>query len=318
MFVQGIPDGLSNMQRFERKREIVCCWLAEFGFSSLDVLSGILGQKSKDNALFFRRLFESGIIIRFKNISFQKKDLVRLGGAGWGFYCDSHEKKSALRSDFFVKHQRLLHDIAVQKCLVRMLHDTNEVHIKYDRDHEIFKGLNPDALLFLNTKDGRNDFAVAFEYELNKKDHRRIYEMFERYRKKLCDDLFKKVIFCFNTKADAALYRRLFDEEVWPTWSRKNNKEGKEYWSKDRRGRRVENDNFIRKCFIFECVPASSLPAIVKLKKSADRNLNSHIINFYDKSCVQNNEGIEEQDDEGIEEQDEEGIEEQDDDDTIC
>lgn len=247
MFTRGIPDGLSSMQRFYWKRDLVIDWMVTFRFSSIDILSALTGMKPKDNAYFFKRLIETGVLVRFKNESHSKKDLVRLGRTGWALHCDGELPPTNIRSDVFEKHQQIAHDLGVQRLMLRLYPKCSEIHGSYDRDHEDFKDAKPDALAFTRNSDGK---PACIEFEYSKKNHRRIYKKLNDYKRKIEDGSFSFVCFYFTSESDMKLYQRLFDETSWPRWSMKRNRQGKEYWGKDD-NTYIAEDAPIRSHFLF-------------------------------------------------------------------
>lgn len=248
MFTRGIPDGLSSMQRFQWKRDLVIDWLVTARFSSLEILSALTGMKSKDNAYFFKRLIETGVIVRFKNETHSKKDLVRLGRAGWGLYCGGELPDTNIRSDVFEKHQRIAHDLQVQKLMLNRFVKFSEIHISYDQRHEDLQEVKPDALVFDKSCNGK---PACIEVEYTRKNHQKIYEKFHQYRKKITDGSFSWAVFYFMNESDCETYKRLFEAESWPKWSKKKNNKGKEFWSRDEHNMPVNSNESFRSHFLF-------------------------------------------------------------------
>ncbi len=239
------------MQRFYWKRQLVIDWLVTCRFSSLDILSALTGLESKDNAFFFKRLIETKVIVRFKNKMHSKKDLVRLGPVGWGIHSWGDLPATNIRSDVFENHQRVEHDLMLQRVLLKVFANASEIHVSYDRNHQDLQDARPDALLFADFCEGK---PACVELEYTRKNHQKIYQRFNQYRKKINEDAYGFVVFYFTNKAMCETYRELFDAEFWPTWSKKRNKQGKEYWSRNDHKTHYPASEVFRSRFMFEFV----------------------------------------------------------------
>jgi hypothetical protein len=202
---------LSNQERHQEKTEFVIAWLVEFRFSTIEILAAYLGLTPQDSSRFFKSLLEKKIIVRFENIYYDKADLVRLGPAGAKLFDTNLPKHitSLLRSDIFEKHERIRHDIELQKSLMYYVPKSFEIISEWNIK-VLEKSKRPDALVFMT------DFPTAIEFEKTRKSPARIYQAFWYYFEALNELDFDEVHFIFPDKSIRNYYQSLFEKQSWP------------------------------------------------------------------------------------------------------
>lgn len=221
MIIKSCPPGLTPQQKKEWKRRLVILWLIEFKFSSIELLSKLLGQHPKHTSPFFKSMINDKFLVRFTSEYFPKKDLVRLGQSSLQWFPDLDQ--SLLRSDRHVNKKTIIHDYLVQKVISEHIDQYNEIDGRFDRTRKEA----PDVFV-VSRESGRK---IAIEYELTRKNKDRTFALFIRYAKKISSQELGGVVFYFRSKPMYNLYKKRFETKTWPVF-KKVKKDGKKLTEK--------------------------------------------------------------------------------------
>lgn len=210
MIITLCPPGLTPQQKKAWKRRLVVKWLLEFKFSSIELLSKLLGQKAKHASPFFKAMIADKLLVRFKSEFFPKKDLVRLGPGVKEAFSDLD--LSLFRSDRFEDKKSIVHDHHVQRVIAERHDRYTEVNASFRRGRKEA----PDAYV-ASKKSGRK---IAIEYELTRKNRARSWALFIRYAILIQGGAVDAVIFYFRSKATYRLYKKRFENKSWDKFRR--------------------------------------------------------------------------------------------------
>ena len=143
----------NNRERGKEKLIIVLLWIAEFDFSTIELLSWLLRQYPEQTNLFFRKLIAQHYLVPFESDTFVRKDLVRIGSAGVAYLKENFgiDVRRKMRSDELARKRKLYHDY----CLQLYIADTYMYRDSYSviTEKKIFRARGkatriPDALVF--------------------------------------------------------------------------------------------------------------------------------------------------------------------------
>ena len=152
------------------KRRLVLDWLLEFRFSSVDLLARRLGLTTRSSYDFFRSLLKQHLIKEFKSVYTNQARYLMLTKAGVDVLqvAGRDVAKAQTQSSRLNRYAHLMHDLAVQRAVLKRLDHYDEViwdkHITLLDQYE-----KPDALLH-----SPKNYWVAFEYERWRKETKRI------------------------------------------------------------------------------------------------------------------------------------------------
>lgn len=244
---------LTHTQAIRRDKEsLVLEWLLEFRFSSLTLLSLLLGQSVMNSNRFFNRLIDSGLIRPFTNVHTRGYRYVMLTGDGVSYLeaegCDIVHACTRVKN--LGRYSTIIHDLAVQETVIEQM--SNFESVSWDRhlpDGEVGSA-KPDALL-----SDAQGHRIALEVERWRKDEKRICMVLEAHAKAIHAGLYHGVLYRFEKEADMAHYRALLDR---PSWSRfiRVGKSGKIVATGDLFSlSELDPDEDLREAFVFSCKP---------------------------------------------------------------
>ena len=143
----------NNQERGKEKLKIVLLWIAEFDFSTIELLSWLLRQYPDQTNLFFRKLITQHFLVRFESETLVRKDLVRIGNAGVAYLRDNFgiDVRRKMRSDELARKRKLFHDYCLQLYIAS--HYMYRESYSVITEKKIFRGRGkaariPDALVF--------------------------------------------------------------------------------------------------------------------------------------------------------------------------
>ncbi|WP_018694131.1 hypothetical protein [Algicola sagamiensis] len=203
----------------DEKTRLVLDWLLEFRFSSVEILSKRIGQTPMNSNRFFNSLKKDGVLQEFKNVHTKNQRYLIMTSVGVSYLeaLGRDISKAVTRVSNLGKYSHIIHDLSVQFAIVTRLHNYCEViadkNIQFGE-----KGDRPDAIL-ATEKDGRKYWS-AIEFERWRKDNKRIYLTFKNHANNFANKEYTGVIYIFQQEADCKHYEKLFNESMWPTFSR--------------------------------------------------------------------------------------------------
>lgn len=233
------------------KISIVLDWLLEFRFSSIDLLSKRLGTNAINSNRFFRSLIDDKLIQKFSNVHTNNERYVMLASAGLSYLevLGRDVSKATTRVQHLGRYTQVIHDIAVQYCVLNRLSNYDEVI--WDRHISLPERLDrPDVMMH-----SHKGFWVAFEYERWRKDTKRIYLSFVNHANGIKDQHYRGVYYLFDLESDASFYKKLFDAEEWPCYER--DKKSKKIKPLDRVFK-PDSLEGLRNCFVFQHSPVEA------------------------------------------------------------
>lgn len=150
------PDKIrtrNNQKRSEEKKRIVLLWIAQFDFSTIELLSALLRQTRDATNLFFRRLIADGYLVPFISFNVPRNDLVRIGFEGVAYLKDNFgiDVRRKMRSDEIARRKKLFHDYCLQMYIAEtfMYGSSYSVLTEKNISRENGKAHRiPDALVF--------------------------------------------------------------------------------------------------------------------------------------------------------------------------
>lgn len=248
IFRQELPY-LSNQERNAEKKDIVLTWVGACDFSTIELLSALLGQNKDSTNLFFRRLISDGFLVRFPAEQMGRKDLVRIGFAGVAYLEKKYRinVRRKMRSDELSRKRKLFHDYCLQVYVVEKVMDRGAYSFLTEKD--IFRNAGDaqrimDALVFDFANDYRSwsvsqtdnvpqevtDFRrslwspydergfwinhaspIAIEIELSAKSKEKAYFIFKRLFSQIFHGNLKQVRFVFDNQTVCSRYKKWFD-----------------------------------------------------------------------------------------------------------
>lgn len=149
---------LNCHERFEKKVEMVMHHLISWGFSSVELLSALVGTKPTSQAGFIASLIKKQYITRFTAGTLNRKDLVRIGPEGAGYIARKWGLNvfRDVRNDEVSRKSKLYHDYCLQIFTTATSLYCKEViagrHIVFTKEDRKAKRKLPDALLFMEEK----------------------------------------------------------------------------------------------------------------------------------------------------------------------
>ena len=236
----------------QEKRLIVLSWLLEFRFSSPRILARLLGQAVPNTSRFFTMLLKGRFIRTFENVHTNRERLFMLDKCGVDFLINHgfDISKAYVKPHVLYRSRFILHDQAVQMSVIDKLSQHNEVIWDKNITH-LDNDSRPDALLQM-----KNGYCVALDYERWRKSSSRVYVIFYHHARAIENGHYHGVYLYFNSTADMAFYKKLFEAKQWPRFS-KDIKTGKlthtnNYYSPD-------NIKNLRACFSFAVLVCEGL-----------------------------------------------------------
>ena len=235
------------------KCRIVLAWLCEFRFSTREVLAQLLQSTVKGTYQLFHDLCQQGLIHEFRSNYTNQTRLLTLSKAGLEVLRQAGRDvpKAVVPPYRLSRYNLILHDLAVQRAVVKRLHRFTEVlwarHIQIPDHFE-----KPDALLC--TPKG---YWVALDYERGRRDQKGVYRSFFNHTRALIHRHYSGVYYLFDREDDLAFYQALFTKVEWPEYynNRQNGKimpTGKTF--------KPDSVTNLRSCFAFVHEPKAKIP----------------------------------------------------------
>lgn len=224
-----LDEGASDYQVGVHRYLRVMLWLHEFHISSVPLLARLVGlpasRHDKRTCGLFQRMADMKLIIQGRHPAFRQEQLVMAGPAAsqwiWtqGYELAFNENVSLMQT-----HRQLMHDLSVQAALIKRIDSAVEVL----GEHQLFVDRSsrwntanggrmnkPDALI-RRARGG----MLAIEYEMTRKAKGRIYHAFQSHALALQNELYHGVIYLFPNEGVMKSYVDLFNEAIWPIYSR--------------------------------------------------------------------------------------------------
>ena len=290
MLVVDQRGRLNPVQRGEIKIQVVMKWIAEWTFSSIELLSATVGQPPSSTTAFFKKLIDEGYLVRFSSKVYHRKDWVRIGATGVKYLLDNYgiDARRYMRSDEIARKKKLYHDYQVQLYAAYVQHFYTSVHSEINirvpkKKSGNKKPRKPDALFFilgdenklvsldkevappaefLETRSGLstdpdyfwwNKFgAEAVEFETEAKKPKIVKDIFRTYFYLMLQGKVSKVHFIFDNPSHVNTYQRHFDAERWG-----------DHIS-------ISSDHPIRKLFSFSLLMPDAILTLLTEKKWVD------------------------------------------------
>ena len=225
-------------------------WLLAFRFSSKKLLAARLGSDLQRSKRIFNSLYKANYIQNFLNDYTYGKRFVMLTQAGAHFLEQTTGRrvdKAITKLYRMTRYPHILHDLAVQRAVLRRLDKYTELIA----DHDIVipePFHRPDLLM--RSVSGR---WVAFEYERTRKFTPQIYLSFHNHAEAIIERHYSAACFLFDSESDTEHYTRLFDAKEWPRYEYNLNTGRATPMKLTFEPDSVTN---LRKCFLFLVEPA--------------------------------------------------------------
>ena len=233
----------------EEKMIILFNWILEFRFSTPRILAKVLELKITSTPRFFSGLIKDGFIKKVGNVHTDKERLFMLTQLSVDFL-EAREfdvSNAITKAGRLERYSMILHDIGVQDVICSKINTHSEVvwdkHIL-----GIDSKCRPDALM----KKVSNGYLVGVEYERWRKNLGRIYSSFVNHANQMVEGHYGGVYFIFNSDVDLIHYKKMFDSERWPLFSKHAGTGKLSHTDKFFYPDEVEN---LRRGFIFEVLP---------------------------------------------------------------
>lgn len=199
--------GNKRGRRYE-KIGLVVKWLANFDYSTLELIGKVLNVDYRGQSAFFKKLVTDDILER-SYLPGTRIGVYSLGKEGFGLaslYCPELIIKEKKKKPSLIT---LVHTFSIQSLIANM-HDK----IKDFQSEKYLMGLNmarrPDAIVIMN--DGKK---VALEVEINRKTTDKIYYNFVNHIRDIKNSLYNSVEYYFNDASVAKLYISIYETPLW-------------------------------------------------------------------------------------------------------
>ncbi|MDQ3234065.1 MAG: hypothetical protein M3Q07_19835 [Pseudobdellovibrionaceae bacterium] len=224
------------------KVRIVLLWLAEFRFSTLEILSKRLGLELSTSRSFFLDLIRENVLDIFENPHTRGVRYVMIGAAGREILSARYGVSNVrCKAGSLATYTSIIHDLAIQELVLAKIGDFSEVI--WDQNIAEHCGKRPDALVKYP-----KGYWLALEFERVRKNKPRIYTEFQSHVEAIRKGLYAGIYYVFFDPKLKGLYKAHFDEVQWPTYVH-DRKQAKFRLSDEREI--LAGDDVIRKCFIF-------------------------------------------------------------------
>ena len=214
-------EDITNFELRDQRYTLVLQWLQEFRYSSLPILANLL-DLSEVNAgktwRIFNNMLERKLVQRVRNEYGDIEPLVMAdkGGKVWLELRGVDASELATWPAPLERLRTVAHDLSVQRAVLarrdRYSQVTSEKNLAAAEGGE--RIIRPDAVL----TDERDGSHIAFEYELTRKNHGRVYQSFQAHALNIEHGRYDGVVFLFATEASRKVYEGLFKAPKWPIY----------------------------------------------------------------------------------------------------
>ncbi|MEN4536723.1 hypothetical protein [Pantoea agglomerans] len=205
-------SGNKRGRRVEKIEKVVR-WLAEFDYSTGELIGRSIGVDYRGQSAFFKTLIADNILVR-DYIPGTRLSVYSLGSDGFGLatmYCpelilSEKKKKPSLLT--------LVHTFSIQSLIVSLLPE-----IESFSSEKALQKLNlarrPDAIIV--KKSGEK---VAVEVEINRKSTDKIYFNYVNHVRDVKSSFYDKVAYYFNDAAVYNIYNTIYNTPRWPIFKK--------------------------------------------------------------------------------------------------
>lgn len=212
--VYGSKD---RRKRGREKIDDVVRWVAEYRYSTVQILSRMLGVNPGGQGAFFKRLVDQGILQRVSapRVNAMIYLLTQEGKQmAWGMEekYDSYRTEPSKITFSVVNHNLCMQLAVLERLKTGMVHTCDRYLYFTDRDKL------PDVLLEFEGK------KTALEIELEPKNINRVYRAFYDHINAMRNGHYDRVEYVFSTATLCNRYKAKFDASEWPKVERKAGK----------------------------------------------------------------------------------------------
>lgn len=257
MIIENREETKDTRKRYKTKAFLVSSYLAEWRFSSKQLLASLLSQDVTSCSRFFKQLEAQKVIVPFANFNTAQRDLIRLGPYGATIFegKDHDTTKHFLRNSRFEQHQNVVHDLLVQAACISACNGLPGIVEMISGYNIIEPGKVADAYLI-----DENQAVIAIEVERSNKAKSKIFFSYQRYKKMIDDGKIAVVAFYHTSEAARAYYEKLFREREWPIYELRGKEKNLELLQ--RGTLQVSASDPIRDRFKFVLLKSSKAPAL--------------------------------------------------------
>lgn len=208
----SIYSGNKHGRRLEKMERLVR-WLADFDYSTGDLIAACMGVVSRGQTEFFKKMIEDNVIVR-DYIPGTRLTVYSLGGNGYdlaSMYCPELTIREKKKKPSLIT---LVHTFSVQALIIGLLPD-----IQSYKSEKSLQALNlarrPDAIV--TKKDGKR---VAIEVEINRKNTDKIYFNYVNHIRDIKSQHYDSVEYYFNDQVVCDIYTAIYNTPRWPVFKK--------------------------------------------------------------------------------------------------
>ncbi|NWA64055.1 hypothetical protein HX773_24465 [Pantoea sp. B9002] len=195
------------------KIEKVVRWLAEFDYSTGELIGRSIGVDYRGQSAFFKTLIDDGIVVK-DYIPGTRLTVYSLGSDGYGLasmYCPELDIKEKKKKPSLIT---LVHAFCIQSLVIDLLPDIDS--FKGEKALQTLKlARRPDAIV--TKKDGKR---IALEVEINRKSTDKIYFNYVNNIRDIKSSLYDSVAYYFNDDAVCRIYTAIYETPRWPIFKK--------------------------------------------------------------------------------------------------
>lgn len=205
-------SGNKRGRRVEKLEKVVS-WLAEFDYSTGELIGRSIGVDYRGQSAFFKTLIADNILVR-DYIPGTRLSVYSLGSDGFGLasmYCpelilSEKKKKPSLLT--------LVHTFSIQSLIISLLPEIDSFS-----GEKALQKLNlarrPDAIVTKKTGE-----RVAIEVEINRKSTDKIYFNYINHLRDVKSSFYDKVAYYFNDAVVCNIYTSIYNTTRWPVFKK--------------------------------------------------------------------------------------------------
>lgn len=208
-------SGTSSFNRRNEKAETVLMWLADWQYSTREILCQLLGVSSMTGQHAFFKAMLKAELIQSVTLNQLREQLYMLTAKGSEVLSSFSVREYLLTTSAYkLSSWQIPHNLSAQ---IAVLHYTRDPNVVYSYRHLPItdsRAKRPDAIITSGLE------PIAVEVELNTKSKDRTYRGFLDSIENIKAGYYQRVHYVFHRPNIAALYRERFNELAWPIFDR--------------------------------------------------------------------------------------------------
>lgn len=210
--VMSFFTGNKRGRRVEKIEKVVG-WLAQFDYSTGELIGRSIGVDYRGQSAFFKTLLDDGIIVR-DYIPGTRLSVYSLGSDGFGlasmYYPELVIREKKKKPSLIT----LVHTFSIQSLIISLLPVIDSF-----KSEKALQALNlarrPDAIVM--KKDGKR---IAIEVEINRKATDKIYFNYVNHIRDIKSEFYDSVAYYFNDDSVCNIYKAIYETPRWPVFKK--------------------------------------------------------------------------------------------------